>query len=101
MYYSTPGFPVPHYLPELAQTYVHWVSDAIQPSHPLSPFSCPQLPLVDTKLPYKSHFFPVSSNPLFKHCAQLYANTRLMKQNFLLYTECDILFLKSAYLTFS
>ena len=34
---SIPGFPVLHYLPELAQTHVHWVSDAIQPSHPLSP----------------------------------------------------------------
>ena len=33
---STPGFPVHHQLPELAQTHVHWVSDAIQPSHPLS-----------------------------------------------------------------
>ena len=32
---STPGFPVHHYLPELAQTHVHQVSDAIQPSHPL------------------------------------------------------------------
>ena len=34
---STPGFLVFHCLPELAQTHVHWVSDAIQPSHPLSP----------------------------------------------------------------
>ena len=33
---STPSFPVLHYLPELAQTPVHWVGDAIQPSHPLS-----------------------------------------------------------------
>ena len=33
---STPGFPVLHQLLELAQTYVHWVGDAIQPSHPLS-----------------------------------------------------------------
>ena len=33
---STPGFPVLHYLPEFAQTHVHGVSDAIQPSHPLS-----------------------------------------------------------------
>ena len=33
---STPGFPVHHHLPEFAQTHVHWVSDAIQPSHPLS-----------------------------------------------------------------
>ena len=31
-----PGFPVLHQLPELAQTHVHRVSDAIQPSHPLS-----------------------------------------------------------------
>ena len=34
---STPGFPVLHYLLEFAQKHVHWVSDAIQPSHPLSP----------------------------------------------------------------
>ena len=34
---SMPGFPVPHHLPQLAQTHVHWVGDAIQPSHPLSP----------------------------------------------------------------
>ena len=33
---STPGFPLLHYLPEFAQTSVHWVGDAIQPSHPLS-----------------------------------------------------------------
>ena len=32
---STPGFPVVHHLPELAQTHVHWVRYAIQPSHPL------------------------------------------------------------------
>ena len=36
---STLGFPVLHHLLELAQTHVHQVSDAIQPSHPLlSPF---------------------------------------------------------------
>ena len=33
---STPGFPVLHQLPELAQIHVYRVSDAIQPSHPLS-----------------------------------------------------------------
>ena len=33
---NTPGFPVLHYLPELAQTHVHWVSDAIQPPHSAS-----------------------------------------------------------------
>ena len=32
----TSGFPVLHYLPEFAQTHVHWVDDAIQPSHSLS-----------------------------------------------------------------
>ena len=34
---SMPGFPVLHDLPEFTQTHVHWVGDAIQPSHPLSP----------------------------------------------------------------
>ena len=34
---SMPGFPVLHHLPELAQTHVHGVGDAIQPSYPLSP----------------------------------------------------------------
>ena len=34
---STPGLPVHHQLPELAQTHVHWVGVAIQPSHPLLP----------------------------------------------------------------
>ena len=33
---STLGLPVHHQLPEFTQTHVHWVSDAIQPSHPLS-----------------------------------------------------------------
>ena len=36
---STPGLPVHHHLPEFTQTHIHWVSDAIQTSHPLpSPF---------------------------------------------------------------
>ena len=40
----TPGFPVHHQLLELDQTYVHRVSDAIQPSHPLlSPFPPPSI----------------------------------------------------------
>ena len=37
---STPGFPIHHQLPKLAQTHVHQVTDAIQPSHPLC---CPLL----------------------------------------------------------
>ena len=38
---STPGLAVHHQLPEFTQTHVHWVSDAIQPSHPLSSPSPP------------------------------------------------------------
>ena len=40
---STPGLPVHHHLPEFIQTHVHRVSDAIQPSHPLSSPSPPAL----------------------------------------------------------
>ena len=40
---STPGSPVLPHLPELAQTHVHWVGDAIQPSHPRSSPSLPAL----------------------------------------------------------
>ena len=36
---SSPGFPVLHYLPEFAQSHVHWFGDAIQPSHSLTPSS--------------------------------------------------------------
>ena len=38
---STPGFPVLPHLSEFTQTLVHWVGDAIKPSHPLSPPSPP------------------------------------------------------------
>ena len=34
-HFSMPGLPVHRQLPELTQTHVHWVGDAIQPSHPL------------------------------------------------------------------
>ena len=36
MNHSTPGLPVHHQLPEFTRTDIHWVGDAIQPSHPLS-----------------------------------------------------------------
>ena len=45
MNHSTPGLPVHHQLLESAQTHVHWVGDAIQPSHPLSSPSPPALNL--------------------------------------------------------
>ena len=38
---STPGLPVHHQLPEFTQTHLHWIGDAIQPSHPLSSPSPP------------------------------------------------------------
>ena len=38
---STPGLPVHYQLPEFTQTHVHWIGDAIQPSHLLSPTSAP------------------------------------------------------------
>ena len=48
---STPGYPVHHQLPELAQTHVRWVGDAIQLSHPLSSPFCSWL-----------HSFPASGS---------------------------------------
>ena len=38
---STPDFPVHHQHPEFTQTHIHWIGDAIQPSHPLSSPSPP------------------------------------------------------------
>ena len=39
MNHNTPGFPILHYIPEFAQTHVHYVTYVIQPSRPLSPMS--------------------------------------------------------------
>ena len=52
---STPGLSVHHQLPEFTQTHVHWVSDAIQPSHPLSSPSPPAFNLFP-----ESGSFPMS-----------------------------------------
>ena len=41
MNHSTPDLPVHHQLPKFTQTHVHWISDATQPSHPLSSPSPP------------------------------------------------------------
>ena len=45
MIHSMPGLPVHHQIPDSTQTHVHWISDAIQPSHPLSSPSSPVLSL--------------------------------------------------------
>ena len=54
---STPGFSILLYLPEFSQPCVHWVSDAIQPSHPLSSPSPPALSLSQ----HQGHFQRVGS----------------------------------------
>ena len=55
---SSPGLPVLHYLPELAQTHVCWIGDAIQLSYSLSPPSPPALSLSQ----YQGLFHWVSSS---------------------------------------
>ena len=56
---STPGFPVCHQLSELAQTYVHWVGDAIQPFHPLLSLSLPALNLSQHQGLFKESILPI------------------------------------------
>ena len=51
-----PGFPVHHQLSELAQTFVHCVGDAVQPSHPLSSLS-PASVFLSIKVFPMSQFF--------------------------------------------
>ena len=58
---STRGLPVHHQLPEPAQTHVHWISGAIQPSHPLSSPSPPAFNLSQ----HQGLFQWVSSSPQF------------------------------------
>ena len=60
---STPGFPVRHQLPELAQTHVHRVSDTIQSSHPVILSSCLQSFPASRSFPI-SHFFTSSGSVL-------------------------------------
>jgi len=59
---STPGHPVHHQLPEFTQTPAHWVSDAIQPSHPLLSPSPPTFNLSQNQGLYKwvSSWHPVA-----------------------------------------
>ena len=57
---SMPGLPVHHQLLEVTQTHVHWVSDAIQPSHPLSSTSS-AFNLSQHQGLSKCQFFPIRS----------------------------------------
>jgi len=56
---STPAFAVLHYLLQFAQTHVHWVDDAIQPSHPLS---TPSLPALNLSQPQGLFQYLIPSN---------------------------------------
>ena len=62
MDYSRPGFPIHHRFPEPAQTHIHRVGDAIQPSHPLSPpFPSAFNPLLLLPLLYKREQFHIDA----------------------------------------
>ena len=56
---STLGFPVHHQLLELTETHVHWVGDAIQPSHPLSSPSPPAFNLSQHQGLFKESTLPI------------------------------------------
>ena len=63
MHWSTPGLLVYHQLPEFTQTHVHWVSDAIQTSHPLS---SPSLPAFHLSQPQGLLKWVISSHQVAK-----------------------------------
>ena len=59
MDWSMAGFPVLHYLPEFAQTHVHWIRDTIQPSHLLLPPSLPAFNLSQRQGFLQESAFPI------------------------------------------
>ena len=68
---STPGLPVHHQLPEFTQTHVHWVGDAIQPSHPLSSPFPPALKSLQSESLKHWSWFLRSPHPLHFQSAGL------------------------------
>ena len=64
---STPGLPVLHYLPEFAQSHVHWVNDAIQSSHPLLPLSPPAASLSQHQGLFQSRLISIGKG-VCQHC---------------------------------
>ena len=85
---STPSFPVLHYLPEFAHTHVHWVSNAIQLSHPLLRlFSCLQsflawqcLPMSHIRWP-KYWSFSFSISPSYEYSGLISFRIDLLNVN--------------------
>ena len=67
---NTPGFLILHHLPEFTQTHIHWVSDATQPFHPLSPPSSPAFNLSQ----HQDLFQWVSSSHLVANVLELHTN---------------------------
>ena len=61
---SVLGFPVLHYFLKFTQTHVHWISDAIQPSHPLSPLLLPSVFRSIKVLPNKFQLFTSGSQSI-------------------------------------
>ena len=74
----TPGFPVHHQLPELAQTHVHPVSDAIQPSHSLSSPSNPTFNLSQHQSLFK---WVSSSHQVAKYWSFILASVSVISMN--------------------
>ena len=74
----TPGFPVHHQLPELAQTHVHPVSDAIQPSHSLSSPSNPTFNLSQHQSLFK---WVSSSHQVAKYWSFILASVSVLSMN--------------------
>ena len=65
---SMPSFPVHHQLPDLTQNHAHWIGDAIQPSHSLSPFLLP--PSVFPSISSVQFSCSVMSDSLQRHESQ-------------------------------
>ena len=87
---STPGFPVHHQLPEFTQTHVHWVGDAIQPSHPLPSPSPPTFNLSQ----YQGLFQWVSSS----HQVAKVLEFQLQHQSFQWLFRTDFLYISQTIL---
>ena len=81
---STPGLPVHHQLPEFTQTHIPWVSDAIQPSHPLSSPSPP------APNPSQHQSFPMSQ--LFAWGGQSRKVNKLSNVNYILSISMMLMF---------
>ena len=74
---STPGFPVYYHLLELAQTHVHQLGYAIQPSHPLSSLSPPAFNLSQ----YQGLFQEISSSHQVAKVLELHASASVIPMN--------------------